>query len=68
MVISRILENVAAACRPGTEQRERGAVYVEYGLLLVLIAVFCLMALSSLGGETTSLIADTATSVAEAGD
>ena len=42
---------------------ERGASLVEYGFLLCLIAVVCMIALDFLGHEASTSFADTATSL-----
>ena len=42
---------------------ERGAALVEYALLLALIAVFCVVALTFLGGETAEKFSDVGNSI-----
>ncbi len=39
--------------RPAYIKNERGAALVEYALLLALIAVVCIVALTTLGGKAT---------------
>ena len=39
-------------------QNERGAALVEYALLLALIAVVCIVALTTLGGKASSKFTD----------
>jgi len=46
---------------------ERGAALVEYALLLALIAVFCIAALSFLGGEAKDKFNDVGNSISGAG-
>ncbi len=43
---------------------EQGAALVEYALLLVLIAVFCLLAVTFLGGAAASRLSQVGNSVA----
>ena len=42
---------------------ERGAALVEYALLLALIAVFCVVALTFLGGEAADKFSDVGNSI-----
>ncbi len=42
---------------------ERGAALVEYALLLALIAVFCVVALTFLGGEAAEKFSDVGNSI-----
>jgi pilus assembly protein Flp/PilA len=46
---------------------ERGAALVEYALLLALIAVVCIVALTTLGGQAASKFTDVGNSIAAAG-
>ena len=46
---------------------ERGAALVEYALLLALIAVVCIVALSTLGEQASSKFVDVGNSIAGAG-
>ena len=48
-------------------QSERGAALVEYALLLALIAVVCIVALTTLGGQAKSKFSTVGTSIAGAG-
>ena len=43
---------------------ERGAALVEYALLLALIAVVCIVALTTLGGEASSKFDEVGDSIA----
>ncbi len=48
-------ETSSATCRPASNiKNERGAALVEYALLLALIAVVCIVALTTLGGKASS--------------
>ena len=47
-------DNVAPWMRAKFGRTERGAALVEYALLLALIAVFCIIALSFLGGKSAN--------------
>ncbi len=44
-------------------QNERGAALVEYALLLALIAVVCIVALTTLGGKASSKFDDIGSSL-----
>ncbi len=46
---------------------ERGAALVEYALLLALIAVVCIVALTTLGGQASSKFTDVGNSISAAG-
>ncbi len=46
---------------------ERGAALVEYALLLALIAVVCIVALTTLGGQAKSKFSTVGDSIAAAG-
>jgi pilus assembly protein Flp/PilA len=46
---------------------ERGAALVEYALLLALIAVVCIVALTTLGKQASSKFTDVGSSIAAAG-
>jgi pilus assembly protein Flp/PilA len=46
---------------------ERGAALVEYALLLALIAVVCIVALTTLGGQAASKFTDVGNSISAAG-
>ena len=46
---------------------ERGAALVEYALLLALIAVVCIVALTTLGGQASSKFDEVGDSIAAAG-
>jgi len=46
---------------------ERGAALVEYALLLALIAVVCIVALTTLGGQAKSKFSKVGQSIAGAG-
>ena len=46
---------------------ERGAALVEYALLLALIAVVCIVALTTLGKQASSKFTDVGNSIAAAG-
>ena len=48
-------------------RNERGAALVEYALLLALIAVVCIIALTTLGDEASSKFSDVGNSIAAAG-
>jgi len=45
---------------------ERGAALVEYALLLALIAVVCIVALTTLGGQASEKFTDVGNSIAAA--
>ena len=45
---------------------ERGAALVEYALLLALIAVVCIAALTTLGGQARDNFSDVGNSIAQA--
>ena len=45
---------------------ERGAALVEYALLLALIAVVCIVALTTLGGQASDKFEDVGNSIAAA--
>ena len=47
---------------------ERGAALVEYALLLALIAVVCIVALTTLGGQASSKFDTIGDSIAAAGN
>ena len=47
---------------------ERGAALVEYALLLALIAVVCIVALTSLGEDASEKFNDVGESIANAGN
>ena len=53
-IIKYIQNNVAPYVRAKFGRTERGAALVEYALLLALIAVFCIIALSFLGGKSAN--------------
>jgi len=54
-------------CLGATRQREeRGAAIVEYALLLVLIAVFCMIAVAFLGSQAANRFSKVGESVAAA--
>ncbi len=46
---------------------ERGAALVEYALLLALIAVVCIVALTTLGNQASEKFTDVGNSIAAAG-
>jgi pilus assembly protein Flp/PilA len=46
---------------------ERGAALVEYALLMALIAVVCIIALTTLGGQASSKFTDVGNSISAAG-
>ena len=46
---------------------ERGAALVEYALLLALIAVVCIVALTTLGGQASTKFSSVGNSIANAG-
>jgi pilus assembly protein Flp/PilA len=46
--------------------REEGQALVEYALILALIAVFCIGALTTLGGNISTKLGDIATAIAGA--
>ena len=48
-------------------KNERGAALVEYALLLALIAVVCIVALTTLGGQASSKFTDVGNSISAAG-
>ena len=48
-------------------RNERGAALVEYALLLALIAVVCIVALTTLGGQASSMFTDVGNSISAAG-
>ena len=48
-------------------KNERGAALVEYALLLALIAVVCIVALTTLGGQASSKFSDVGNSISAAG-
>ena len=50
-IIKYFQGNVAPYVRAKFGRTERGAALVEYALLLALIAVFCIIALTFLGGK-----------------
>ena len=58
-------------CAPYLQARfgntERGAALVEYALLLALIAVVCIVALTTLGGQAKSKFSTVGTSIDTAG-
>jgi pilus assembly protein Flp/PilA len=49
-----IFQNIAPYLRARFGNTERGAALVEYALLLALIAVVCILALTTLGGKASS--------------
>jgi pilus assembly protein Flp/PilA len=49
-----IFQNIAPYIRARFGNTERGAALVEYALLLALIAVVCIVALTTLGGKASS--------------
>jgi pilus assembly protein Flp/PilA len=49
-----IFSNIAPYLRARFGNTERGAALVEYALLLALIAVVCIVALTTLGGKASS--------------
>ncbi len=64
MDMVKYFQNVIAPwmrARFGTS--ERGAALVEYALLLALIAVFCVVALTFLGGEAAEKFSDVGNSI-----
>ncbi|MGI9022848.1 MAG: Flp family type IVb pilin [Acidimicrobiales bacterium] len=64
MDMVKYFQNVVAPwmrARFGTS--ERGAALVEYALLLALIAVFCVVALTFLGGEAAEKFSDVGNSI-----
>ena len=52
----------------GFRENERGAVLVEYALLLVLIVVVCMLALETLGDQASATISKVGGSIAGAGN
>jgi pilus assembly protein Flp/PilA len=48
-------------------KNERGAALVEYALLLALIAVVCIVALTTLGDQASDKFTDVGNSIAAAG-
>jgi pilus assembly protein Flp/PilA len=48
-------------------KNERGAALVEYALLLALIAVVCIVALTTLGGQASSKFTSVGNSISAAG-
>ena len=59
------------ACAPFVRahlgRSERGAALVEYALLLALIAVVCIVALTTLGGQASDKFEDVGASISAAG-
>jgi pilus assembly protein Flp/PilA len=53
-------KNFAAKC---FGRREEGATLAEYGLLLALIAVVCIAAITALGTQISTLLANVAGSI-----
>ena len=53
-----IFNNIAPYLRARFGNTERGAALVEYALLLALIAVVCIVALTTLGGKASSKFED----------
>ena len=47
----------------GLKSREEGATMVEYGLMVALIAVVCVVAVTALGGKLSTLFTSIAGSI-----
>jgi len=60
-------KNCAPYLRAKFGRSERGAALVEYALLLALIAVVCIVALTTLGGQAKSKFSTVGASIAGAG-
>ncbi len=60
-------KNCAPYLRAVFGRSERGAALVEYALLLALIAVVCIVALTTLGGQAKSKFSTVGQSIAAAG-
>lgn len=56
-------KTIAAYLRARFGNTERGAALVEYALLLALIAVVCIVALTTLGNEAASKFEDISASL-----
>lgn len=54
--------------RLAERRSERGASLVEYGLLVALIALVCVVAVTYFGGETATSFSTTASEITNAGD
>jgi len=64
MDMVKYFQNVVAPwMRARFSTTERGAALVEYALLLALIAVFCVVALTFLGGEAADKFSDVGNSI-----
>ena len=62
-----IYRTFAAYLRARFGNTERGAALVEYALLLALIAVVCIVALTTLGKQASSKFTNVGNSIAAAG-
>jgi pilus assembly protein Flp/PilA len=58
-----LFKTIAPYLRARFGDTERGAALVEYALLLALIAVVCIVALTTLGGEAASKFTDISSSL-----
>jgi pilus assembly protein Flp/PilA len=58
-----LFKTIAPYLRARFANTERGAALVEYALLLALIAVVCIVALTTLGGEASSKFTDISSSL-----
>jgi pilus assembly protein Flp/PilA len=56
-------EYIAGWVRARSGPEERGASLVEYALLLALIAIVCLVAVTSLGGNTSAKLNEVSDSI-----
>ncbi len=63
-VIAYVHRQVASLSLVRVRQNERGATLVEYALLLVLIVVFCMLAVTFLGTQTADKFSKIGQSVA----
>ncbi len=64
MDLIEIGRQLARYVRVRTRMDERGSAIVEYGLLLALIAVVCLLAITYLGTATSGRLSNVASQVA----
>ena len=67
-MITYFRQMVAPWMRARFGTTERGAALVEYALLLALIAVVCIVALTTLGGQASSKFTTIGDSIAAAGN
>ena len=61
------MELIVTWLRTRFSDNERGAALVEYALLLALIAVVCIVALTTLGDQAADKFSTVGASIAEAG-